>query len=55
MKIDLRQADNSGFPGVNHPWTDRQTDGQADATKCIISLNSRSITMLKMRKRVNDS
>ncbi len=20
MKNDLRQADNSGFPGVNHPW-----------------------------------
>ncbi len=25
--------------------TDRQTDGQTDATKCIISLASRSITM----------
>ncbi len=34
-KNDLRQADNSGFPGVNHPWTINYDRGDFSQNICL--------------------
>ncbi len=36
MKIDLHQADNSRFLGLNHPWTDGHYQSKVFACVSVI-------------------